>query len=82
MSDDFVSLLTIFLFVNPTAVELYVWMGVWGCGHPISMSVRHNGIIFFAMINSAAISASAADAITVFIICAIVNIGPLSFSLG
>ena len=46
------------------------------------MSVLRNGIIFFYVIKSAAISASAADAITVLIICAIVNIGPLSFGFG
>ena len=46
-------------------------MGVYGCGHPISMSVLRT-----------VISASAADAITVFIIGAIVNIGPLSFGFG
>ena len=46
------------------------------------MSVWRNGIIFFAVINSADIYASAADAINVFIICAIVNIGPLSFGFG
>ena len=67
MSDDLVALLTIVLFVNPTDVELSVWMGVWGCVHPISMSVLRNGIIFFAVINSTAIYASAADAITVLL---------------
>ena len=36
----------------------------------------------FSVINSAAISASAADAITVLIICAIVKTGPLSFDFG
>ena len=36
----------------------------------------------FAVINSAAISASAADAIIFLILCAIVNIGPLSFGFG
>ena len=46
------------------------------------MSVWRSGVIFFAVINSAAISAYAADAITVLIICAIVNIGPLSFGFG
>ena len=48
------------------------------------MSVWCSGIIFFSVINSAAISASAAaaDAITVLIICAIVNTGPLSFVFG
>ena len=56
-------------------------MGVCGCGNPISMSVLRNGIIFFAVIKSAAISAFTADTITVFIIFEIVNIGPLSFFL-
>ena len=46
------------------------------------MSVWRSGIIFFAVINSAAIYASAADAITVLIIFAIVKTGPLSFGLG
>ena len=46
------------------------------------MIVWRSGIIFFAVINSAAIYASAADATTVLIICAIVNIGPLSFGFG
>ena len=46
------------------------------------MSVWRSGIIFFAMINSAAISASAADAITVLIICEIVKTCPLSFGFG
>ena len=46
------------------------------------MSVWRSGIIFFDVINSAAISASAADVITVLIICAIVNTGPLSFGFG
>ena len=69
-------------FVNPTAIELSVWIGVWGYGHPISMSVWRSGIIFFAVINSAAISASAVDAITFLIICEIVKTGPLIFGLG
>ena len=70
------------LFVNRNAVELYVWIGIWGYGRHISMSVWRSGIIFFDVNNSAAISASAADAITVLIICAIVKKGPLSFGLG
>ena len=57
-------------------------MDVRGCGHPISLSVLSNVIIFFSVIKRAAISTYAADAITVFIICAIVNIGPLSFGFG
>ena len=46
------------------------------------MSVWRSGIIFFAVINSADISASVADAITVLIICAVVNAGSLSFGFG
>ena len=39
-------------------------------------------IIFLSVMYSAAISASAADAIIFFMICAIVNAVPLSFGLG
>ena len=46
------------------------------------MSVLHIGIIFFAVMYSAAISDSAADAITDLMICAIVNMGTLSFGFG
>ena len=40
------------------------------------------GIVFLAVMYSAAISASAAEAITDLIICAIVNTGLLSFGFG
>ena len=43
------------------------------------MSVLRSGIIFLAVMYSTAISASATDAITYLMICAIVNTGPLSF---
>ena len=46
------------------------------------MSVLRSGIIFFAVMYSAAISDSAADAMTVLMICAIFKTGPLSFGLG
>ena len=68
--------------MNPTAVELYVWIGDSRCGQPISISVLCSGIIFLAVMYSAAISASAADAITFLMISAIVNTRPLSFGLG
>ena len=42
-------------------------MGVCGCVHSISISILRNGVVYFAVIKSAAISASAADAITVLI---------------
>ncbi len=35
----------IVLFTNPTAVELSVWMGDFGCGQPISASVLRMGTI-------------------------------------
>ena len=46
------------------------------------MSVLRSGIIFLAVMYSASISASSDDEITVLMICAIVNTGPLSFGLG
>ena len=46
------------------------------------MSVLSSGIIFFAVMYSAGISASAADSITFLMIFAIVNTGPLSLGLG
>ena len=46
------------------------------------MSALRSGIIFFAMMYSADISASATDAINVLMICAIVKTYPLSFFLG
>ena len=46
------------------------------------MSVLCSGFIVFSVIYSAAISASAAVAITVLIIYAIIKTVPLSFSLG
>ena len=68
--------------MDPTSVELSVWIGNLGCGQPISMSVLRSGIIFLDVMYSAAISASAADAITYLMIFAIVNTGPLSFGFG
>jgi hypothetical protein len=37
---------TIVLLTTPAAVELSVWMGLLGWGHPISMRVWQCGIIF------------------------------------
>ena len=82
MSNYFMALLIMVLFVNPTAVELSVLIGNLGCGHPISIRVLQRGTIVFAVMYRADSSASADDAITAFIICAMVNIGPLSFGFG
>ena len=64
-------------FVTPTSVELSHWMGVLGCGHPILMSDWHSGTIYLAMVKRPASSASEADDMKFFIICAIVRTGPL-----
>ena len=48
--------LTMVSLVNPTAIELSVWIGLLGCGHPISIRVCSNGM------NRAASSVSAVDA--------------------
>ena len=55
-----VDLLTMVLLVNPTAVELSIWIRDLGCGQPISMSVLRSGIIFLAVMDSAAESEMAA----------------------
>jgi hypothetical protein len=43
------------------AVELSVFIGVAGCGHPISASVVRSVVAFLQLSNSAPISASEAD---------------------
>ena len=63
--------------VTPTAVELSYWMGVLGCGHPISMSAWLSGTIYLAIMKRPSSSASEADDMTFLIICAIVRTGPL-----
>ena len=50
--------------------------------HPISINLLRSGIIFLDVVYNAAISDSAADAITVLMICATVKTGPLSFGFG
>ena len=79
---DLVDLLNMVFLANLTAVELSVCTGKLGCGQPILMTVLRSGIVFLAVMYSAAISASAADAITFLMICTIVNTGQLSFGLG
>ena len=70
------------LLITPAAVVLSVWMGVMDCFHPIYTNVRRIGISSFAVIYNAPNSASAADDMTNFIICAIVNMGPFHFGSG
>ncbi len=68
---------TIVLFVTPTAVELSVWIGVCGCGHPMSLRVCRWGTISRAIIKHAASSASATKAMKNLIMVAIVRTAPL-----
>ena len=64
-------------FAIPTAVVLSTWMGVGGCGWPISAKVRHIILPSFMFINSAPNSVSAADAATIFRMVLRVQIAPL-----
>ncbi len=68
---------TMVLFVTLTAVELSVWIGLCGCGHPMLMRVCRWGTILRAAIKSAASSASAAKAMINLIMVAIVRTVPL-----
>jgi hypothetical protein len=63
----------ILLVSSVCAVELLVWIGVCGCGCPISLSVCCMDTAVLAMMNSAPDLASAADDITAFTICEIFN---------
>ena len=77
MSIAFVRLSLILWLFTPSAIELLVWIGVCGCGWPISASICHKYAAYFAFKYRAPSYASAADDITVLIIIATVRIGPL-----
>ena len=62
--------------VTPTAIELFHWMGVLGCGYPISMSAWRSGTIYLAMVKGPAISASEEDDMTFLMIYVVVRTGP------
>jgi hypothetical protein len=62
----------ILLVSSACAVELSVWMGVCGCGCPISLSVCRMDTAVLALMNSAPNSASAADD----------NLEPLDAAIG
>ena len=72
----------ILLVSSACAVELSVWIGVCGCGCPISSSVFCMDTTIFALMNSAPSSASAADDITAFIICEMFNTAPLLMGIS
>jgi hypothetical protein len=73
---------TIVLLVTPAAVELSVWIGLFGWGHPIKMRVCLWGIISLAITKRAASSDLAADAITNLMIWAIERTAPLKCGTG
>jgi hypothetical protein len=77
MSINLDRLRTMVLFVTPTTVELSVWIGLCGCGHPMSMRVCRWGTILRAAIKSAASSASAAEVMTNLVMITIVRTTPL-----
>ncbi len=67
----------ILLVSSACAVELLVCIGVHACGWPNSLSVVRMEMAVFALMNSAASSASAADDITDFITCNMLRTAPL-----
>jgi hypothetical protein len=73
---------TMVLFVTPTAVELSVWIGLRGCGHPMLMRVYRWETIVGVAIKSAVSSASATKAMTNLIMVAIVRTAPLKCGDG
>ena len=68
--------------VTPTGVELSHWMGVWGCGNPISMSAWRSGTISLVMVKSPVSVASESEDMKFLIVCAIVRTGPLWRDIG
>ncbi len=73
---------TMELLSTPAAVELSVWMGLLGWGHPMLMRVCQWGIISRAVMKRAASSDYAAEAITNLMIWAIERIAPLNRGKG
>ncbi len=70
------------MLVTPMAVELSVWIGVFGCGHPIAMRVCLWGIISRAVTKRVASSDLAAEAITNLMIWAMESMAPLKRGNG
>ena len=70
------------LFTTPTVVELSVWMGEGGWGHPILMSVWRKVIIYFAVMNSTPKYDSAAEDMKNLMMAAMVRNGPLNVGMS
>ena len=73
MSITSVAFGVIMLVRTPCAVELSVWIGVRGCGWPISLRVVLTGTANFALMNIAPSLASATDDIATFQDCSIIS---------
>ncbi len=82
MSMAFNALGRILLVSSECTVELSVWMGVCGCGWPNSSNMRPIDIAVFGFMNSTPSSASAANDITVLIICKMFNTAPLLMGIS
>ncbi len=67
----------ILLVSSVCAVALSVCIGVHGCGWPSSMRVCRMEMAFFALLNRAPNSASAADDMNAQIICEMLRTAPL-----
>ena len=65
------------LLARPSAVVLSVWMGDWGCSHPISMRDWRSGTISLAQMKRVVSSDSAAEDVMNLMICVRVMMGPL-----
>ena len=77
MSIELVAFGWSFFVENNSAVVLSVWIGVGGCLWPISSTFVSPSISYRELIYSAPISASSAEVITFFMICAMVKTAPL-----
>ena len=75
-------LATILLLTRSSAVLLSVWMGIGGCGWPISSILLIMGTAVLAFKNNAPSSASAADDITLRIIVYRLRTAPLFVGFG
>jgi hypothetical protein len=70
------------MLVTPTVVELSVWIGNFGYGHPMAMRVCQWGIISLAVTKRAACSDLAAEAMTNLMIWAMESTAPLNRGKG
>ena len=74
---DFIFWEMMLLLAMPRAVVLSVWMGDWGCGHPILMRDWRRGTISLVQMKRVASLDSAAEDVMNLMICAMVSMGPL-----